>query len=198
MLHIQIPVSFISQTAKWVLWMIHDCTKLYVNLKYLLLCSWSAGLNPTCLVEVTWFFFFPKKSGLVNGTGIIPLILILAIMSCIKGWSVCWMQSFQLGLCQGKWDTLVLEGGFWPSVLTAYGGQWPRNVQNTTESSNAYSEFQAEHNQQKLIEKVESIDHKISVTNSREDRSPLRCPARFCWVDVPLSLHKLSSLCSSQ
>lgn len=39
-----------------------DCTWLCANLKYLLLCSWSAGLNPTCCVEVILLIFAPKKA----------------------------------------------------------------------------------------------------------------------------------------
>lgn len=42
--------------------MIRDCIELDVNLKYLLLCCWSAGLNPTCLVEVN-VLVFTQKSG---------------------------------------------------------------------------------------------------------------------------------------
>lgn len=30
---------------------------------------------------------------------------------------------FSAGITSSKRDVLVLEGGFWPSVLTAYGGQ---------------------------------------------------------------------------
>lgn len=50
-----------------------DSTWLWANLKYLLLCSWSAGLNPNCYVEVILLIFMPKRPFVFdNITGIIP------------------------------------------------------------------------------------------------------------------------------
>ena len=169
--------SFLQYPAsQWVLWVIHDCTQLYINLKYLL---FSVSRTESYLPCRSNLIFLHKKVDVWVGSWhwcystdtLSPFLPWHPTLSC----SVCWL-----------W-----KEAFWPSLLTPYAGQWPRNVQNTMESSNVYSEFQAEQNQQKLIEKLESVDQKRSVVDLRESRPqlPLRCPAaHFCWVNVSLSL----------